>query len=258
MRTVRTVERALTLLRTIAASPSPMTFGELHRESELPKASVHNLLTTLEETGFVVRDENSRYSVGLAAFEVGSAHRIRTGLLRLAAPTLRDLVRRHNETCHLGILDHSDVLYVERLESTQPVRLTTATGRRVTAHATGVGKALLSLLSDHDVERLYPGGLPAPITADTAVGMPALLRDLAETRRRGYSIDNEESTPGVRCVGSAVSVPGWPAVGISLAVPLQRAPEERITELGTDVQAAAIALGDRLREVRTGMVDLPI
>jgi IclR family transcriptional regulator, acetate operon repressor len=258
MRTVRTVERALTLLRTIAASPSPMTFGELHRMSELPKASVHNLLTTLEETGFVVRDENSRYSVGLAAFEVGSAHPVRTGLLRLAAPILRDLVRRHNETCHLGILDHGDVLYVERLESTQPVRLTTATGRRVTAHATGIGKALLSLLPDQDVKRLYPNGLPAPITTDTISGMPALLRDLAETRRRGYSIDNEESTPGVRCAGSAVSAPGWPAVGISLAVPLQRAPDERITELGTDVRAAAIALGDRLREVRTGMVDLPI
>jgi IclR family acetate operon transcriptional repressor len=235
-----------------------MSFGELHRTSELPKASVHNLLTTLEETGFVVRDENSRFSVGLAAFEVGSAHPVRTGLLRLAAPILRDLVRRHNETCHVGILDHSDVLYVERLESTQPVRLTTATGRRVSAHATGIGKALLSLLPDRDVEELYPGGLPAPMTTDTIAGMPALLRDLAETRQRGYSIDNEESTPGVRCAGSAVSALGWPAVGISLAVPLQRAPDERITELGGDVRAAAMALGDRLREVHTGMIELAI
>jgi IclR family acetate operon transcriptional repressor len=128
----------------------------------------------------------------------------------------------------------------------------------VSAHATGIGKALLSLLPDRDVEELYPDELPAPMTTDTISGMPALLRDLAETRRRGYSIDNEESTPGVRCAGSAVSAPGWPAVGISLAVPLQRAPDERITELGADVRAAAMALGDRLREVHTGMIDLPI
>lgn len=250
MRTVRTVERALWLLRAVAAAPRPMSFGELHRVSELPKASVHNLLATLEETGFVVRDEDGRYSVGLAAFEVGSAHQVRTGLLRLAAPVLRDLVRRHNETCHLGILDGADVLYVERLESTQPVRLTTATGRRVTAYATGIGKALLSLLPDAEVAALHPAGLPAPLTPSTLPTVAALLADVAETRRRGYAVDNEESTPGVRCAAAAVAVPGWPATGISLAVPLQRAADDRIAELGADVQAAAATLAGRLSEVR--------
>lgn len=252
MRTVRTVERALALLRMIAVSPEPVTFGQLHKASELPKASAHNLLTTLEESGFVFRDGNGRYSVGLAAFEVGSAHPVRTGLLRLAEPILRDLVKRHNETCHLGVLDHGDVLYVERLESSQPVRLTTATGVRVPAYATGIGKALLSLGSDPEVKALYPGRL-RPITPETLVSMPALLRDLAETRRRGYAIDNEESTAGVRCAGAAVSAPGWPAAGISLSVPLQRAPDDRLAELGADVHAAALTLGERLREVRTGL-----
>ncbi len=229
-----------------------MTFGELHKASELPKASAHNLLATLEETGFVVRDQNGRYRVGLTAFEVGSAYPVRAGLLRLAEPILRDLVRRHNETCHLGILDHGDVLYLERLESSQPVRLTTATGVRVIAYATGIGKALLSLLPDSEVRELYPGKL-LPLTPQTLAGMPALLRDLGETRRRGYSIDNEESTAGVRCAGAAVSAPGWPAAGISLSVPLQRIPDDRLAELGADVQAAADALGARLREVKTGM-----
>ena len=251
MRTVRTVERALALLRMIAGSSPPMTFGELHKAAGLPKASAHNLLTTLEESGFVVRDGHGRYSVGLAAFEVGSAHPVRTGLLRLAEPLLRDLVRRHNETCHLGILDHGDVLYVERLESSQPVRLSTATGVRVEAYATGIGKALLSLAPDPDVKALYPAKL-RPITPGTLASMPALLRDLAETRRRGYALDNEESTVGVRCAGAAVSAPGWPAAGISLSVPLQRAPADRLAELGADVQAAAVTLGQRLREVRTG------
>ncbi|MEV7623586.1 IclR family transcriptional regulator [Actinoplanes sp. NPDC089786] len=249
MRTVRTVERALWLLRTIAATPAPMTFGELHKVSDLPRASVHNLLATLEETGFVVRDGNGRYSVGLAAFEVGSAHQVRTGLLRLAEPILRDLVRRHNETCHLGILDGSDVLYVERLESTQPVRLTTATGRRVPAHATGIGKALLALRPDAEVAALYPTGLPS-LTPSTLTAVPTLLRDLTETRRRGWAIDNEESTPGVRCAAAAVAVPGWPATGISLAVPLQRAADDRIAELGADVRAAADTLAARLQEFR--------
>jgi DNA-binding IclR family transcriptional regulator len=252
MRTVRTVERALALLRIIAGSPGPLTFGELHKASELPKASAHNLLTTLEEAQFIVRDEHGRYSIGLAAFEVGSAHPVRTGLLRLAAPILRELVRRHNETCHLGVLDHGDVLYVERLESTQPVRLTTATGRRVEAYATGIGKALLALLPDPEIKQLYSGRL-RPLTHETIASLPALLRDLAETRRRGYSIDNEESTIGVRCVGAAVGAPGWPTAGISLSVPLQRAPDDRLAELGADVLAAAGELGERLREVRTGL-----
>ncbi|WP_249998557.1 IclR family transcriptional regulator [Actinoplanes sp. M2I2] len=252
MRTVRTVERALALLRTIAVSPDPMTFGELHRVSQLPKASAHNLLATLEECGYVVRDQNGRYRVGLTAFEVGSAYPVRTGLLRLAEPILRDLVRRHNETCHLAILDHGDVLYLERLESSQPVRLTTASGVRVTAYATGIGKALLSLLSDQEVRAMYPGRLRT-LTPATVSSMPALLRDLGETRRRGYSIDNEESTAGVRCAGAAIDAPGWPAAGISLSVPLQRMPDERLAELGADVQAAAAALGERLREVKTSM-----
>jgi DNA-binding IclR family transcriptional regulator len=251
MRTVRTVERALALLRMVALSSAPMTFGELHRVSGLPKASAHNLLTTLEETGYVYRDENGRYSVGLTAFEVGSAHPVRTGLLRLAAPVLRSLVRQHNETCHLGILDQGDVLYVERLESTQHVRLTTATGRRAPAYATGIGKALLSLCSDKEVLGRYSGGLMA-VTQQTITNTNALLRDLGETRRRGYAIDDEESTPGVRCVGVAVRAPGWPAAGISLSVPLQRASAERIAELGADVLAAGAELATRLADVNPG------
>lgn len=233
-----------------------MTFTEVHKHFDMPKSSLHNLLTTLEETGFLHRDAIGSYSVGLTAFEVGSAHPVRTGLLRTAAPVLRALVREYNETCHLGVLDGRDVVYVERLESTQHVRLSTTTGGRVPAYATGIGKALLALTTDEEVAVRYADGLPA-LTDRTITDVRTLCGDLAQVRSCGYATDDQESTMGVRCVGVATQVSGWPAVGISMSLPLQRFPDERFAELGPVMVDAAAQLRERLVAVSPGFsIDL--
>jgi DNA-binding IclR family transcriptional regulator len=241
----------LWLLREVARAQRSMSFAELLRVSDLPRSSAHNILTTLVEAGFLHRDEAGKYTVGLTAFEVGSAHPVRTELLRLAEPTLRRLVREHNETCHLGVLEGGDVLYVERLESTQNVRLTTATGARVPAYPTGIGKALLSRLTDDEVLARYPDGLQA-LTAKTIASPDALLAELRTIRERGYALDDEESTPGVRCAAAVADAPGWPSAGISMAMPLQRFPEERNEELGSVLAQAAEELRQRMAEVHPG------
>jgi DNA-binding IclR family transcriptional regulator len=246
MRTNRSVQRALEILELIARARRPLSFSELLQQLDLPKASLHNLLATLEGNGFLDREAvTGRYTVGLGAFEVGSAYPIRRDVRDAAAPVLKRLSAEHNETCHFGILDRGDVVYIDRLDSTREVRLATAIGKRVPAYATGIGKALLSCLTADEVDALYPDELP-PLVPNTIRRRSDLVEELTVSHARGYALDDEESTAGVRCVAAAVAVDGWPRVALSLAFPVQRATMRRLNQLGPQLRTAAAEIADRL------------
>lgn len=252
VRTSRSAERALTILLTLAEARRPMSFGELHRLLGWPKGSLHALLKTLEFQRFLASDaDKSKYSIGLAAFEVGSAFPAHTDLRYVATPVLEALVRDVNETCHVGVLDRGEVVYIDRIESSQEVRFVAAVGRRLPAYATGVGKALLSRLTEDDVVGLYPAHLPS-LTPTTLSTRDALLKELRRVRETGYALDDQESTPGVRCVAVALAFDSTRQAAFSLTVPIQRAPMKRLHELARRLIQAAGDIDGRVNRFRPG------
>ncbi|MFN0317923.1 MAG: IclR family transcriptional regulator [Burkholderiales bacterium] len=245
----RSVQRALQILIEISKTSRPTSFVDLQKGLGLPKATLHKLLSTLEEWNFLSRDEDSgKYAIGLAVFEVAAGGSAPTDIRALINPVLRNLSREYDEACNLGILDGGEMVYLDRVDPPdQMVRLGNLVGRRIPAYATAGGTAALASLYDEAVLTLFPSTLPAAPTRNTARTREELQQRLADAREKGYGIDLEETFVGVRGVGVAVSVMGWPTIAISFTIPLQRAPIERLRELAKPLKLAAAQIEAMLK-----------
>jgi DNA-binding IclR family transcriptional regulator len=237
----RSVERALRILKETARTPTALSFAEFQKRLKLPKATLHKLLWTLESLQFLNRDEHGKYTIGLAALEVGMGGAPSDDIRSVVSPILQKLVRSGNETCYLGLLDAGEIAYLDRVDPPeQMVRLGTVVGRRLPAYATAGGNAALSTLYDESILTLFPEELPTILTPNTVRTREALQARLAVVREKGYALDLEESFLGVRWVGVAARAVGsWPIITLSFAIPVQRAPMERLHELATPLKEAA-------------------
>jgi DNA-binding IclR family transcriptional regulator len=237
----RSVARALDIMLDVARSPKPQSFVDLRKRHELPKATLHKLLVTLETLNFLRRDEETgKYSIGLAAMEVFAGGVASPEDLRsILAPVVQKLVQDWNETCHLGILVGSEEVILKRLDPPeQVVRLATLIGRRHPAYAGAGGLAAMAASFDETMLAAMPETLPQ-VTKNTIKSREELRSRLEEIKKKGYALDLEGCYQGVRCVGAAASVSGWPVVHVSFSLPLQRASLERLRELARPLMAAA-------------------
>jgi IclR family acetate operon transcriptional repressor len=240
----RSVTRALDLLRDVAHSHAPQSFVDLQKQHRVPKATLHKLLFTLEALDFIRRDEDTgKYSLGLAAMEVSAAGAAGPGdLAMMLRPVLQKLVHESSETCHLGILNGDEEVILSRIEpEEQVVRLAPQIGRRHPAYASAGGLASMALRLDESLITSMPEEL-RQLTKNTIKTRSELLTRLDEVRKTGYALDIEEAYLGVHCVGVAVAVPSWPVVHVSLSVPLQRAPIERLHALSIPLKQAAVEI----------------
>jgi DNA-binding IclR family transcriptional regulator len=238
---VKSAYRTVQLLELLADTPDRLTLAELQRRLGVPKSSLHGLLRTLVARGWV--DENrGGYAIGLRALRIGSAYLDHDPMVRLAGPLLAGLQRQLEETIHLARLDGSDVVYLASRESQHHLRVISRIGRRLPAHATGLGKALLAARSTAEVDALLPETLVA-LTPDTVTSRRALHAELAETRLRGWAYESGQNTPGLCCL--AVAIPSThPAVyALSCSVSLARLTDERR-------RAVAAALAECADELR--------
>jgi DNA-binding IclR family transcriptional regulator len=234
----RSVARALGILVDIAQSERPQSFAEFHKRLKLPKATLHKLLFTLESLGFVFRSADSnRYSLGLAALELSAGGPSRHGDIRgVIYPFLKTLVDQYNEIGHIGVLDGTEEVLLERIDPPdQVVRI--AIGRRHPAYGSSGGLASLAARGEAALAEL-PEQLK-PMTKNTVKTRKQLVKRLEEIRTRGYAIEMEEVYTGVRCVGVAIDVPGWPVASISFSLPVQRGSVGRLEELSAPLVEAA-------------------
>ena len=219
---VKSADRTVELLELLARTNEPLTLSELQRELSYPKSSLFVLLRTLVARGWVETDRRGTgYSIGVRALLVGTSYLDRDPVIRAATRVLEDLRAEVNETVHLARLDGADVVYLASRESAHQLRLTSRVGRRLPAHATSLGKALLAGLTDNQVDVLLPPELTA-LTPLTLTDRKALFADLAVTRERGYAMERGENTPGLGCFAVALDS-RHPAVdAISCSVPSVR------------------------------------
>jgi len=243
---VQSLDRAIALLQVLALSDG-MLLSEVARAAELPTSTVHRLLTTLERRGLVGHDPaTGQWMVGLGLFRIGSAYlRIRK-LPEIARGLIRELSQGVNETVNLSLIDGPHLICVAQVESHAAVRAFFRIGGDLPIHASGGGKAILAVMNP-EARRAWLGGDQLQrYTEHTHISRRELQADLAEIAERGFSIDDEEHTPGMRCVAAAV-LDEWrePVGAISISAPVVRMPPERIADLGRQVREAAQRLTTR-------------
>jgi DNA-binding IclR family transcriptional regulator len=184
-------------------------------------STAHRLLATLRQHEFAVQDRRHVYLPGPALAAIGTAAPrpdVRAVIHRL----LREVATMCQETTHFMVLEGNGVRFIDGVEGSGTLRCGTRIGMLMPAHVTSGGKALLAELPAGDLRRLYPQGLP-PWDRKSIASLPALTRELALVRRRGYAINNEESEAGIRAVGRCVLDRDGRAIGaVVIAVPSAR------------------------------------
>jgi IclR family transcriptional regulator, acetate operon repressor len=218
---VQSIERALDILERMADAGGEVTLTELVRRTGLPMPTIHRLMRTLVDRGYVRQEPSRRYALAPRLIRLGeSASRLLNVWVR---PHLESLVDALGETANMALLDGDQVVYVAQAPSRHSMRTFTEVGRHVLPHCTGVGKALLAQLDPAAAREIVTRtGMPAQ-TPRTITDPARLLRELAQVRRRGYAMDTGEQEIGVQCI--AVPVPDAPALtAISIS-----GPEARLT-----------------------------
>jgi DNA-binding IclR family transcriptional regulator len=214
--------RALRLLRYLAGQPDPVTLDRLASAVGLPRSTAYHLVNAMIEEGFVVHlPEEHRYGLGVAAFEVGSGYARQEPLQRISRRPLAQLVDAVGQSAHLAVLHGRDVLYVVEERASGRPPLVTDVGVRLPAHLTASGRAVLAALPPAQVRALYPDR--SAFVDRHGVGprsLSALRALLAETRQRGYAVENGEVTPGFASVAAAVlDHNGHPVAGVAVTYP---------------------------------------
>jgi IclR family acetate operon transcriptional repressor len=237
---VQSLDRAISILEIISSADG-IGLSEVARRADLPNSTVHRLITTLQKRRLVDHDpESGIWTVGVGLFRMGSAYlRIRK-LPDIGRPVLRELLQETGETVNLSMLDHRELVCVAQAESHAPVRAFFRLGRRLPVHASAAGKAILAAsnpalrrerINTLDLERFTP---------NTRVSQRSLQADLSEAEPRGWAVDDEEHTIGMRCVAAAITDEwGDPIGAVSVSAPSVRMPQERLGAVGTLVKAAA-------------------
>lgn len=194
--------RPLYILKAVAEAAAPVTAAELGEALDLPKPTIHRLLQTLEEDGWVMRDLSGRgYVAGHLMRRMATNTFSGPGLRRERMAILQRLARAVGETCNISMPDGDAMIYVDRVETHWPLRIRLPIGSRVPLHCTAAGKAYLATLSGAQFSRLLRR---LPLTAETAHSITtpdALADEIAQTRARGFSEDNQEMVEGMIALG---------------------------------------------------------
>lgn len=220
---IEALERGLLILEALGESPGA-SLMELVDRLSVPKGSLFRHLQVLEARGYVVRDEASRrYTLGPRLIHLGFSARRHLKLADVALPFIELLRDRYNETVHIGVLDQGQVVHIQAAASRHAVKMVSAVGERTWVHISALGKSLLAW-AEPDVldEVVTRWGLPH-FTDQTLTTRPELEADLVLVRQRGYSLDDEESARGLRCIGAPIrGADGGVIAAVSLSSPADR------------------------------------
>lgn len=242
--TVQAVDRALALLEALATRADGSRLTDLARAVGLANSTAHRLLTTLERRGFAQFDANhARWHVGRRAFTVGVAFTRWQSFIAAAMPFLRRLRDATRETANLGVLDEGEVVTVAQVESREIIRAIAPPGGRAPVMNSGMGKAIVASWPDAAIESLVARhGLPR-LTRHSLTTPEAVRAEIAQIRQRGYAFDNEEFTPGMRCVAAVVWSPsGEPMGALSVSALAARMSLADMDQTGQRVQQLALEL----------------
>ena len=242
------IMRANRILKALAVEPGEFNLLEISQAVRLPSSTVYRLLATLETEGLVERcDDGLHYRLGLALFRLGSVVLNHMNLGRIAYPIMQGLAELSGETVNLGILSGQSVLYLEKIESKEPLRADLVVGGLVPSYCSATGKALLAFLPEGQLDLLFTSSKLVRMGPNCITSLDQLKQELAVIRTRGYSIDDQEFSLQIRATGAPI----WNhrqrlIAAIAIAGPVNRMTPDRLVDLSQATVRAANEISARL------------
>lgn len=240
-----TLGKAFDVVTAIANASHPLRFTDLLKEVGQPRGTLHRNISNLLEEGLVAMNpETNIYSLGPRLLQLASQAWNDNELREIAQPHLKKLNELAGETVHLAILQGEQVVYLDKFEAHQSLRMHSQIGRSAPVYCTGVGKAILSGLSEEKFEKLVNTLTFKSFTENTITSVDGLRKDRAASIERGYAIDAEEHEAGIRCAAAPIKHrEGGLLGGISVTAPAYRVSDEIYEQWTRWVQQTAADIG---------------
>jgi len=236
---VPALKKGFDILKLVSRNPG-IGFTGIRTELQLPKSSAHTLLTTLKSLGALYQQVDGGYVLGLRLFELGSVAASQRNVTELAIPFLQELAREVQLTCHLGVLEGNEAVYLAKLECEQPIRISSWVGKRLSLHSSSLGKSLLAWLPEHEVDEILSPLEWKKKLPNTLADPIAFKEHLAAVRVNGWAIDDEEDVRNLRCISAPIrDMSGNVIAAISMAGTTFQIDDSRISPLSKRVRQAA-------------------
>jgi len=244
---ITALQRGLRLLHLFSESPRGLTAKQVAASSRLPVSTVHRFLANLTTAGFLNRDAEGIHHLGIACFSIGQAAVGQLDIRRLSLPYLRELNQQTRETIHLTVRHGAHAVYVEKLDSPEPVRIHSRIGATVPLYCTAVGKVMLAYMPADEQEQIFLQVDMKRLTPNTVGNLQELRTELYRVRKNGYACDLEEHELHIRCVAAPI----WDHTGsvqcsLSITAPTLRMPVTRLRQLAPLIQAAGLRISAEL------------
>ncbi len=254
----RSILRLRSVLKGFTPDELELTATDISRKAEIPKTTTHRMLAALTEGGLLERNaETGKYTIGPELYMLGSLYLSTTDMLKAAEPVLKTLTELTGEATNMAIFDKGYVVVVMQEESKYDFKLSLHVGSLLPAYASAMGKALLSELTDAELDSLYPEERLRPITRKTIPTKTELKLELQQIRRTGVVFNREGAHEGVEGIGSAIrDASGRIVAAMSISVPIFRMNQgtrERLTtlaRLGSDLISYRLGYRDTANPVR--------
>ncbi|GAB3063785.1 IclR family transcriptional regulator [Virgibacillus ainsalahensis] len=248
MSNVQSIERAFAILKVLSNEPDGLRITKLAEEVGLSKSTAHRLTSTLVNLNYVYQNpETEKYLLGNALIRLTSSMLNNLDVINVAEPYLASLSRDVNETIHLCVEDNGEVLYVDKIESNQKIRMYSTIGSRAPLYCTGVGKILLS-----GMDQTYLNDVISRIKFESRTKMTItsgeeLKKEIKKVESQGYSLDNIENEEGIRCIaGPIYDYKGQITASFSISGPANRVTMDRVNnELAEKVRATSKQISEQ-------------
>jgi DNA-binding IclR family transcriptional regulator len=237
---IRAVDRALDILLCFTKQTPRLTMTQIAEQVGMNKSTVHRLLGTLEKKRFVQRDPaTGLYQLGIRLLQMAYLTLEHNDLRQRSAPFLRRLCEQTRETITLSVLDESDVVFLDVVESPQRVKLAASTGQRLPAFATAAGKAMLAHLPEQATDKVLGQGMQA-FTPNTIQSLEVYKHTLQQVREQGFAFSEQEYEDGINAVAAPIlAADGSLIAALAVTGPAYRLAKDRMQAIGPQVKAMA-------------------
>lgn len=220
--------RSIGLLQHICDRSRPPTLGDLLSECDFTRPTLYRLLNGLEAEGLIVQLKDKSYKPGPRLVNLARSALASSDIRERARDALVRVRDQTGETVHLAVPSGEGLVYIDKIESLETVRMNSTIGTFVPLHSSGVGKAYLAALSDEKLAAVLDTLTLASITPFTTIDPTKLREQITQCREQGFVFDNQENETGIACFGAAIlDEDARPIAAISISVPLFRLKEDR-------------------------------
>ena len=245
--------RVMEILKLIGSKPD-LTLTDISCELGFSKSTIQPILKTLLQLGYIVQNPDSQtYKIGIETFKISQSYLNNNSTFDLIKNHMKEIVNECNEICQMGVQDNrnpKNIFYIAKEEPSQSIALISRIGTSLPAHATALGKCLLSSYSNNYILELFKYGMEK-LTKNTITDVNTLIAQLENIRKENYSIEREEATEGIECIAIPLTQDKKVIASLSVSIPTYRSSEEKIESIKT-------LLLQHKKDIDTILIDNPL